>query len=59
MSPGCGRIWVIDKEGSGGVWERWGHSPRKLGAHPPEGQGDDQGNGTANLVALLVNDYLG
>jgi dihydropteroate synthase len=23
--------------------ERWGHSPRKLGAHPPEGQGDDPG----------------
>jgi hypothetical protein len=23
--------------------ERWGHSPRKLGAHPPEGQGDDSG----------------
>src|SRR5882757_6397003 len=20
---------------------RWGYSPRKLGAHPPEGQGDD------------------
>jgi hypothetical protein len=27
---------------SGGQ-ERWGHSPRKLGAHPPEGQGDDSG----------------
>src|SRR6202008_1779667 len=27
---------------SGGQ-ERWGHSPRKLGAHPPEGQGDDRG----------------
>src|SRR6185436_15224330 len=26
---------------SGGQ-ERWGHSPRKLGAHPPEGQGDDR-----------------
>jgi alkylation response protein AidB-like acyl-CoA dehydrogenase len=25
--------------------ERWGHSPRKLGAHPPEGQGDDSGDG--------------
>src|SRR4029078_8023044 len=23
--------------------ERWGHSTRKLGAHPPEGQGDDRG----------------
>src|ERR1700736_5988162 len=27
----------------GGQTERWGHSPRKLGAHPPEGQGDDRG----------------
>jgi HIP---CoA ligase len=26
-----------------GQTERWGHSPRKLGAHPPEGQGDDPG----------------
>jgi len=27
----------------GGQTERWGHSPRKLGAHPPEGQGDGRG----------------
>src|SRR6185503_548222 len=25
---------------SGGGTPSWGHSPRKLGAHPPEGQGD-------------------
>ena len=51
----------------GGQTERWGHSPRKLGAHPPEGQGDDRGvsvvlagGGTAGHVepAMAVADAL-
>jgi hypothetical protein len=33
--------------------------PSQAEAHPPQGQGDDWGNNTANLVAQLVNDYLG
>jgi len=47
--------------------ERWGHSPRKRWAHPPDGQGDDRGisivlagGGTAGHVepAMAVADAL-
>jgi UDP-N-acetylglucosamine--N-acetylmuramyl-(pentapeptide) pyrophosphoryl-undecaprenol N-acetylglucosamine transferase len=47
--------------------ERWGHSPRRRWAHPPEGQGDDRGisivlagGGTAGHVepAMAVADAL-
>jgi hypothetical protein len=33
---------------------RWGHSPRKLGAHPPEGQGDDSGEHTSGAVQPIA-----
>ncbi|MGZ5379816.1 MAG: hypothetical protein ACXWD8_18025, partial [Mycobacterium sp.] len=33
-----------------GGQERWGHSPRKRGAHPAEGQGDDRGIDSATTA---------
>jgi len=53
---------VTGEAGSMGQ-ERWGHSPRKpgahprkLGAHPPEGQGDDSGDehGRKEISTILV-----
>jgi DNA-binding NarL/FixJ family response regulator len=42
-----------------GGQERWGHSPRKLGAHPPAGQGDDRGclEAAGPVRIVLVDDH--
>ena len=39
----------------GGQTERWGHSPRKLGAHPPEGQGDDRGMSQPRTIPQVLD----
>ena len=42
---------------SGGQ-QRWGHSPRKRGAHPREAQGDDRGMSIAQRwEAVMMNNY--
>src|SRR6202035_5696450 len=39
----------------GGQTERWGHHPRKLGAHPPEGQGDDRGMSQPRTIPQVLD----
>jgi acyl-CoA synthetase (AMP-forming)/AMP-acid ligase II len=35
--------------------EGWGHSPSKLGAHPPEGQGDDRGMSQPGTIPQVLD----
>ena len=44
----CGLLALLTDPSAAGGQERWGHSPRKLGALPPEGQGDDRGIGAVS-----------
>src|ERR1700737_1900508 len=39
----------------GGQTERWGHHPRKLGVHPPEGQGDDRGMSQPRTIPQVLD----
>jgi HIP---CoA ligase len=39
----------------GGHTEQWGHSPRKLGTHPPEGQGDDRGMSQPGTIPQVLD----
>ena len=41
----CGLLALLTDPSAAGGQERWGHSPRMQGAHPPEEQGDDRGIG--------------